>query len=235
MRNFNLIYGFLPQDRYDKLKKEVNMNEEYQGRMMKGMRSHFDIVEQNITTPELTSFIKDYCNNPKYWYKIIESMHIKDILDKGEDEFIKNFRVYSEPASGIDSLPTLKFDKDGNIVGEEEKEEFFYSRIDVGYGLEGYGLENGGGGNHIDNHNRVISSLLYFSDQGDFEGGEFEITEEDGSVCQRVSLRENLCVMSSQNKYGWHRVNPITKLKNDKPRIGIYFALSCTVPFWKDR
>ena len=149
MRNFQVMYGFLPQDRYDKLKKEVDMNEEYKGKMMSGMRSHFDIVEQKIDTPELTSFIKDYCNNPKYWYKVIKDLHIKEIVDKGEEEFVKNFRLYMEPESGIDSLPTLQFDKDGKIIGEEKKEEFFYSRVDVGYGLEGYGLENGGGGNHI--------------------------------------------------------------------------------------
>ena len=80
MRNFQVMYGFLPSDRYAKLKKEVDMNEDYKGKMMRGMRSHFDIVEQKIDTPELKSFIKDYCNNPKYWYKVIENLHIKDIV-----------------------------------------------------------------------------------------------------------------------------------------------------------
>ena len=235
MRNFKVIYGFLPEETYKQLKQEIDMNDAYKGKMMQGMRSHYDIVEQNITTPHLKSFIEKYCNNPKYWFRIIEDLHIKEIIDMGEEEFTKKFRVHIEPESGIDSLPTLQFDKEGRIIGEEEKEEFFYSRIDVGYGLEGYGIENGGAGLHIDNPNRVISSLLYFSDQSDFEGGEFEVCNEDGSICQQISLRENLCVVSSQNKYGWHRVNPLKKVKNNKPRIGIYFALSSTVPFWKDR
>jgi hypothetical protein len=110
------------------------------------------------------------------------------------------------------------------LIRTEEK--FFYGRMDVGFGLEGYGLFNGGKGNHIDNFNRVISCLLYFTDQSEIEGGEFEITNKEGLTEQRVSIRENMCIMSVQDSKAWHRVNPVNRLVNGNPRTAIYFALS---------
>ena len=216
MRNFKVVYGFLENDFYEKVKEEINLNDSYKGKMTKGLRSHYDILEQNITTPYLKELIKNYANNPKFWKQLCEDLHI-NIGDDFEDKF----KEYIEPAGGLDPSQG------------DKNNQFFYSRFDVGYGMPGYGVVNGGRGVHIDNKNRVISALLYFGDQSEYEGGEFDIANEDGSVCQRISLRDNLCIMSAQNKNGWHKVNPLKKLLNNRPRIGIYFALSSNCQFWE--
>jgi plasmid maintenance system antidote protein VapI len=213
MRNFKVVYGFLDKVFYESLKTEVVELFNKENKTV-NMRSHFDITESEMITPNLLKFIKNYVNNPEFWLNLSKDLHI----DLGKN-FTKEFKEFIEPNKGLNEFDRLN--------------PFFFSRVDVGYGMEGYGVINGGKGLHIDNTNRVISCLLYFNSQSDFEGGEFEICDKDGSTIQRISLQENLLISSSQNKDGWHRVNPLTKLKGDKPRIGIYFALSTNYEYWE--
>lgn len=122
--------------------------------------------------------------------------------------------------------------RDGVHINKyKDVDQYIYSRFDIGYGLEGYGLVNGGKGPHIDMRQRVVSLVIYFSDQSDFEGGEFERwagDREDGpsSMVERIPLRKNKAVAVVQDQFGWHAVNPVRECIAGKPRIAIYSSLS---------
>ena len=204
MRKAIVRYNFLPDDFYQKLKKEV-LGIELTG--LHGGRSSLDLPEQDIKTPTLKSFNDVYTNNIAFWRG--------QCLRLGLDIDLNFNASYIEPIDGL----------------IETNEQFFYGRMDLGFGFNGYGEINGGKGNHIDNFNRVISGLLYFSDQKDFEGGEFEFTDKDGNTDQSINIAQNMAIFSVQDKDGWHRVNPLKEIK-EYPRIAIYFALSYSQKYW---
>lgn len=203
--NAFIKYNFLPEQFYKAIKEEIDAVDLSS---LKGGRSSLDLREDQITTPALMDFNWNFTNNSNWWEKCLYYLG----TEIKQSEFKPNF---IEPPNGL-------FQTD---------EKFLYGRMDVGYGIEGYGVVNGGKGNHIDNFNRIISCLLYFSDQSDMEGGEFEITNAKGETLQRINIRENLLIASVQDKDGWHRVNPVRSVKS--PRKAIYFALSYSQKYWE--
>lgn len=202
MKNIIIDYNFLPMDQYSLLKSEIY---DLDLNELKSGRSSLDLPESKINTPQLERFNSLYTNNAHFWGVMLNRFKLGHNYD---------FKNHIEPDNGV----------------FQTNEKFMYGRMDVGFGIEGYGEINGGKGNHIDNFNRVISCLLYFSDQDDFNGGEFEVTDKYGNTLQSLKIRENMCIMSVQDKDGWHRVNPVKALLTGKPRVAIYFALSAT---WK--
>lgn len=207
MKRMEVIYNFLPFDFYESLRDEIR---DIDLEKLSGGRSSLDVTEDMFTTPKLQDFRRYIANNPEFWKHLCINLNIMypDYMDFNKD--------FIEPVNGV----------------FKSNDTFLYSRMDVGLGFEGYGLINGGKGNHIDNKNRIISCLLYFSDQDDFEGGEFLSTDKDGNVLQSFNIRENMFIASVQDEDGWHMVNPVTKLKTGNPRIAIYFALSTTFQYF---
>jgi len=120
----------------------------------------------------------------------------------------------------------FKEDRQGFPLQTTEK--FTYARMDIGIGLEGYGKNNGGRGLHIDNPQRIISGLLYFTDQSEIIGGQFEICDKAGEIVHRVPISENMAIISLQNEDAWHRVNPMMSGK----RLAVYFALNASWKYW---
>ena len=57
------------------------------------------------------------------------------------------------------------------------KEPFLYPRLDLGYGIKGYGSNNGGAGIHTDNWGRLISILYYVNEPQKMNGGEHRMYE----------------------------------------------------------
>lgn len=111
----------------------------------------------------------------------------------------------------------------------KEQRQFLYSRIDIGVAKQGYGIENGGRGVHIDNKQRVISGLLYFTNQWELDGGEFCFCTPDARILDKIELRYNRAIISHQDADAWHFVNP---LKRGTRRF-VYFSLNATWPFYK--
>ena len=222
--NFAVIRGLLHPSTYQDMKQALPDPAEVQG----SVRSHKDIYHTDglFTVLLQNRSWNDFyynCIKNKYWWDERMLAHFDwSGQHCHHSPHLMNFNgAYVEPRSG--KLPDIA-------------EPFLFSRMDVGYGFEGYGQENGGKGVHIDLRQRVMSGLLYFSNQDELEGGEFEVWNADGSqLLQRIPVEENMAIVSVQNEHAWHAVNPVTKLKTGSPRTAAYFALSCTQKFWKRR
>lgn len=174
------------------------------------VRSHADLYSSDPEFRHLSlewmTFYR-YLHSEEFWAPYMQDWNRDDIMDY---PFDPDFR---EPRNG--KLPA-------------DLPRFLYARADIGLGLPGYGEVNGGKGLHRDKPQRIISGLLYFTDQSELDGGEFEMCREDGSIIERVPLRKNRAVLSLQDEHGWHRVNPL----NLGRRRAVYFALSCSQPVW---
>lgn len=203
MRRLIVEYGF--HEHYEELKKDFPKN------LHESVRSHEDLYSTDNLYQELLG------NSPA-WYWLDKKVHSynfwKPILDKFGLYISAPFNdYYREPRSG---------------VVEEHFVRFLYARMDIGLGLPGYGIENGGRGLHIDNPQRIISGLLYFTDQRELDGGEFDVCDEDGCLYQRISLKENMAILSLQNEDAWHRVSPLLSGE----RRAVYFALNASWRYW---
>lgn len=202
MKDALIKHGFLEPEFYARLR------ETYPEPPKGGFRGHYDLSH---TDPRFRSLnpawnaLAVYLTGRAFWERAIRQFPTARpiVLDRFQ-------QLQAESPSGeTKHLPDCQ-----------------YPRVDIGWGLPGYGVQNGGKGNHIDNRNRIISGLLYFTDQSELEGGEFELTDAEGNTLHRVPIRENMCIMSVQNSDGWHRVNPLRAAKDY--RRAVYFALSDT-------
>lgn len=202
MRNFICLDNFLPDEVFWYLKESFPI------KWGDSVRSHKDIYCTDEVFKDLSpvwQILYEHIHTEKFWDKCCKYLNVKPPV---------NFRPeYREPRDGVATITT---------------EVFTYARCDIGLGLAGYGLLNGGRGVHIDNTQRIISGLLYFTDQSDLEGGEFDVCESDGSLVERIPLACNRAVLSVQNNEGWHRVNPLIRGE----RRAVYFALSSSIKVW---
>lgn len=177
-----------------------------------GTRSHEDITESDGAFNELMV-------NCSAWEKFWNELHSFEFWKP----YLEEFEIDIEKGH---FMPEYFEERGGQHWQHDFK--FFYARMDIGYAFKGYGISNGGKGNHIDNKNRVLSGLWYFTDQNALNGGEFCITNKEGDVKKVIPLAENKAIISVQDAEGWHKVNP---LKSGK-RIAVYFALCCSQNYW---
>ena len=202
---YEILYDFWPDY---KLMKEA-LPEQPLG---KSVRSHGDIAEGD---PEFR-ILMSRC---PYWLWFFNHLHSLDFWLP----FLDNWDI-----SGIEPFNSHYIEGRQGEHDHTGTDPFFYARMDIGYGYPGYGIVNGGKGNHIDRSNRVLSALWYFTDQSEIDGGEFCVTNKDGDVLEKIELRENMAIFNVQDADGWHMVNPL----NSGKRIGVYMALSCSEDFW---
>jgi hypothetical protein len=110
---------------------------------------------------------------------------------------------------------------------------FLFPRIDFGIGYQGYGVNNGGKGPHVDNITRVISILMFFTDQKEIFGGEHRLYEVDGNdlmFSKKIKVKKNRLLASIQSNNSFHDVKPLMRGE----RKAIYLSISCSKPIWKD-
>ncbi len=195
-------------------------------------RSHRDIFQTDEVFKTLCKtssvwgyFMSQSIMNQHWWFEVLKDLHTNPLELKYN---LNDLRFESEETPES---------RQGRLSGSDGL-AYLYPRIDIGYGIEGYGKDNGGKGIHIDYPQRVVSILWYFSDQSEFEGGEFEFHRKragEFSLIDRIPIRENMAIICLQDHNAWHAVNPVTKLLADKPRIAAYIALSCSRPIWTTR
>ena len=153
-----------------------------------------------------------------------------------ENEYKKGFLI--DDVSNYDISPE-PFEV-GGVIGKKlfkkKNNKFFYPRLDVGMGLIGYGKNNGGGGIHIDNPQRLISILFYLGGYEKIEGGEHRIwkksiNENNLELHDSVKPEKNLLIGGLQNNLAFHDVNPVTLIEGS--RNAFYLAISSSIPIWK--
>lgn len=179
------------------------------------------------------------------------------VLDKSPEwrEFIADFvrrrdswmDLYKQlaPEAGAlkEDIEILPFRSDYGLEDAQGRrlkttaETFLYPRFDIGYGVGGYGVENGGRGPHIDYPQRIISFLWYFTDGANMEGGEINLYHSENnkptSLCKSITVAENMAIAVLQDEKGWHAVNPLVKCP--EPRITVYMTLSSSKALWRNR
>lgn len=128
----------------------------------------------------------------------------------------------------------------GGVIGKKEliniDEKFIYPRLDIGLGVEGYGKNNGGGGIHIDNPQRIISLLFYLGGYDHIDGGDHRIwkmskNKYDLELYETIKPKKNLLIAGLQNNFAFHDVKPVQKISGS--RNAFYMAVSSSVPVWK--
>lgn len=128
------------------------------------------------------------------------------------------------------------YEKRGDLIGygNVSDEAFLFPRLDIGIGKLNYGLENGGGGIHVDNLTRLVSILVYIDDNPDMVGGEhrlYRVENYEPVVAQVYPARGDFMVASLQSNRAFHDVNPVTAIKG--LRKAMYMAVSCSAEIWR--
>ncbi len=111
---------------------------------------------------------------------------------------------------------------------------FLFPRLDFGIGFVNYGKNNGGRGVHTDNVTRLVSIMLFFTDQEEVVDGQhqlFSINHEYTPVLEKtVKIKKNRLLASIQSNNAYHSVNPLKMGE----RKAIYMSISCSKKIWKD-
>lgn len=175
-----------------------------------GVRAHNDLYSGDV---EYRKFITEH----EGWRRFHNMVFSKSFWQP----YFPNINLYTFNPSYMEHR--------SGAMDPKEQRHFLYSRIDIGIAREGYGIENGGRGVHIDNKQRIISGLLYFTDQKDIQGGEFNFCTPDGRVTEKVPIKLNRAIISHQDKDAWHFVSPLKR----GIRYFVYFSLNATWQFYK--
>lgn len=207
--SFAIINNFLDSGLFAKMERDfpIVLNE--------GFRAQNDLSCTDTEYQELleesdawTGF-HNMVFSQKFWENIVKEYFQSEI------KFNLNFKTDArENRAGVPIFQSLRF--------------YTYARLDIGVATKGYGINNGGRGAHIDNKQRLISCLLYFSDQSELQGGEFQMCDSRGQVYETIPVKRNRAIISIQNENAWHKVNP---LKSGIRRF-VYFSLNSSWNYW---
>lgn len=110
---------------------------------------------------------------------------------------------------------------------------FLFPRMDFGVGYAGYGYMNGGRGIHTDNVTRLISIMLFFTDQSALRKGEhllYGVENKTPKLKKKIDLKKNRLLASIQSNDAYHAVDPLLAGE----RRAIYMSISCSSRIWKD-
>ena len=133
-------------------------------------------------------------------------------------------------------LPIISTPYETSIFGFENDDKqlpFLYPRLDLGYGVKGYGQTNGGAGIHTDNWGRLISILYYVNKPNKMVGGEHRIYQIDNklpSLSKIITPEKGLLISSLQTNNALHDVNPVIEIEGS--RNAFYLAISCNKKIW---
>ena len=216
--NFNKLNFSFPK--YKDMSSPIRMH----GDLTFPDKNYIDLVKNNYEYGILHNWV--YSKN-----------FIKYFLNIFKEDIIKRFQnkelIYNPLKVDIRPEP---YEVRGNILSRKNQsnELFLFPRIDIGVGLKKYGEVNGGRGPHIDNLTRLISIMIYFTNQKDIEGGEFRMytinNEYNYVINKTIPIKENLLLASLQSNYAFHDVNPLVRGE----RKAMYLSISCSKKIWSD-
>ena len=187
-------------------------------------KNYIDLIKKNIAYNQLHYWV--YSKNFIIFFLNIFK---KDILKR----YNNNELLYNPFDLKFSPQP---YELRGNIMSRKNLSEdlFIFPRIDIGLGLKDYGKINGGKGPHIDNLTRIISIMIYFTNQDDIKGGEFRMFNVDEnyeySLKKIINIKENLLLASLQSNSAFHDVNPLL----DGERKAMYLSISCSKVIWNE-
>ncbi len=135
------------------------------------------------------------------------------------------------------SLRTVSEPVERRISGQSfvgSGEPFLYARFDVGYGVAGHGVHNGGRGIHVDNPPRLVSILAFLNTPQAMVGGVhrlYGLRRNKPVLRKKWRPAAGLLIASLQSNRAFHDVEPIASIVGE--RRAFYMAVSCSIPIWR--
>jgi hypothetical protein len=167
---------------------------------------------------------------------VYSSEFIEDFLLIFKDQFEEKYKngdlLYNPYDLAIkpDPYELRNFISRKNNINDEL---FLFPRMDFGVGYPGYGFSNGGRGIHTDNVTRLVSIMLFFSDQSDLRKGEhllYGVVNKVPKMKKKIDVKKNRLLASIQSNDAYHAVDPLLAGE----RRAIYMSISCSSKIWKD-
>ena len=228
-----VIKDFFDKDFYLRLEEDFPKAEKFKTNSVK--RMHGDITFGDKLYEELmdTSVVYNQLHN---W------VYSKDFMNFFLNLFSDNFKTdedfYQNPKNFEKHFEPLEIGKVFNLNNYENKntKSLLFPRLDIGYGLKGYGINTGGKGPHIDNPQRIISILFYAGGYNVMKGGQHRLykvskNNKELEVNKIYEPEKNLLIATLQNNVAFHDVNPITFIEGQ--RNAFYLAISSNKRTWK--
>lgn len=228
-----VIKDFFEKEFYLRLEEDFPKAEKFKTNSVK--RMHGDITFGDKLYEELmdTSVVYNQLHN---W------VYSKDFMNFFLNFFNDNFKTdedfYQNPKNFEKHFEPLEIGKVFNLNNYENKntKSLLFPRLDIGYGLKGYGINTGGKGPHIDNPQRIISILFYAGGYNVINGGQHRLykvskNNKELEVNKIYEPEKNLLIATLQNNVAFHDVNPITYIEGQ--RNAFYLAISSNKRTWK--
>ena len=166
------IPDFFDQKFYEEIENNFPKIEEFQANLSKVKRMDYDITSGDKLYDDLTSKNKSYQKLHQFIYsEHFINLFLNYFKEDLEQERKNNSLLYNISSSSIRAQPYELNGVIGKKTFSKKGESFLYPRIDIGLGIKGYGKNNGGGGIHIDNPQRLISILFYVGGFDKIKGG----------------------------------------------------------------
>ncbi len=232
-----VIENFLEQNFYEKLETDFPNIDEFKENPRSVNRMNYDTTFGD-------NLYSNLIKKSLYYKKFHDYVYSKGFINFFLNKFKDNIQAESHRKFLTENIFEYSIIPDpyeiNGIIGKKELknnyDKFLYPRLDIGVGTKGYGRNNGGGGIHIDNPQRLISILFYVGGYSEIEGGEHRIWKKDSQnntleIHEEIKPKRNLLIAGLQNNLAFHDVNPITSVKGS--RNAFYLAISSTVPIWK--
>ena len=221
------IRNFLDLEFFKNLESNFPKVEEFKDAIRSVKRMDYDTTYGDSLYNELIVKNEQFKKFHEYVYSKEFANFFIDIFNKDiENEYKKGFLI--DDISKYDIRPE-PFEV-GGVIGKKQfkkkDDKFFYPRLDLGLGLKGYGKNNGGGGIHIDNPQRLVSILFYLGGYKKIEGGEHRIwkksiNENNLELHDAIKPEKNLLIAGLQ-------VSLIEGSRN-----AFYLAISSSITIWK--
>jgi hypothetical protein len=231
------IQDFLDKDFYKNLEISFPKISDFKTSDRSVSRMNYDTTYGDNLYKKLLANNESYRKLHEYIYSSTFIKYFLEIFKNNiQDEYNNNFLTEDVLNYQINNQPF----EVGHIIGKKEftnkLEKFLYPRMDLGSGIKGYGKNNGGGGIHIDNPQRLISMLFYIGGYEKIIGGEHRIWKKSNNnnfldIHETIKPEKNCLIASLQNNLAFHDVNPIEYIEGS--RNAFYLAISSSVPVWK--
>jgi hypothetical protein len=229
-----IISNFFENKFYNNLEQDFPNIDMFKQNNSQIKRMHFDSSFGDNLYDKLILCSKYYEHLHNYIYS---KSFINFFLEIFKEDIIyqtsKNFMIKDILNMSIKPDPYEKKIFTKSEFKKESIEEFLYPRLDLGVGLKNYGIDNGGGGIHVDNSQRIISILFYLGGYKKILGGEHRLWERKGDelkVAKMIEPKPNLLIASLQTNESYHDVKPIENIEGS--RNAFYMAISCSVQVW---